>query len=143
MFTSSRQALTYLLSHPVNVVMTDIKMPEMDGIEFVRQLQKYPNIRIILFSSFQNYEYFRSAIKYRVSDYLLKPIKYEELMNCFAAVKKTLDEEKSIDPTLSEQPQSYYEKVIMTVKGLYRFQLSGSHAGESGASRQPQQQLSV
>ncbi len=62
-FTNGRQALNYLATHPVNVVMTDIRMPEMNGLEMIRELEKNEHLKIILFSSFQNYEYFRSAIK--------------------------------------------------------------------------------
>ncbi len=115
-FTNGRQALTYLITHSVNVVMTDIKMPEMDGIELIKELEKYSNIKIVLFSSFQNYEYFRSAIKYRVTDYLLKPIKYEELVHCFTEIKRELDNEKNVASIPVEQPQSYYDKVVAMVK---------------------------
>jgi len=114
-FTNGRQALNYLATHPVNVVMTDIRMPEMNGLEMIRELEKNEHLKIILFSSFQNYEYFRSAIKYRVTDYLLKPIKYDELLNCFMDVRKTLDSEKNTE-TVEEPPKGYYDKVVTTVK---------------------------
>lgn len=113
-FTGGEQALTYLNTHPVDVVMSDIQMPEMDGIEFLKRVGKYSKVKIVLFSSYQNYEYFRSAIKYQVTDYLLKPIKYEELINCFSEIKKTLDRETANLP--DEKPRGYYEKVVVTVK---------------------------
>jgi two-component system, response regulator YesN len=114
-FQGGRQALDYLSAHPVNVVMSDIKMTEIDGFTLIKEMEKYPKIKIVLFSSFQSYEYFRSAIKYQVADYLLKPIKYAELVNCFAEIKKSLDEEKSEEAPL-ETSRSYYDKVVITVK---------------------------
>lgn len=115
-FTNCKTALSYLSTHPVNVVLSDIRMPEMDGIEFTKYLGKYPKIKIVLFSSYQNYEYFRSAIKYQVTDYLLKPIKYEELINCFSEIKKSLDIEINQEASPDKKPKSYYEKVVQTVK---------------------------
>jgi len=115
MFTSAKQALEYLASNQVDVVMSDIKMPEMDGLAFVKALENYSNIKIVLFSSFQNYEYFRSAIKYRIFDYLLKPIKYDELVSCFTDIKRVLDKEQSRND-LAEAPQNYYDKVVAKAK---------------------------
>lgn len=114
-FTGGRQALAYLDAHPADVVMSDIRMPEMDGIEFIRRLEKFPRIKIVLFSSYQNYEYFRSAIKYQVADYLLKPIRYEELLNCFSELRKTLD--AATKPCAPEdKPRGYYEKIVAAVE---------------------------
>jgi two-component system response regulator YesN len=112
-FPSARQALVYLAANPVNVVMSDIKMPDMDGLELVKELGRYPDIKIVLFSSFQNYDYFRTAIKYKVSDYLLKPIKYEELVNCFSDIRNILDKHRP-EPSV-EKPRNYYDRVIEAV----------------------------
>lgn len=113
-FSKASQAIDFVQHHPVHVVMSDIKMPEMDGITLAKELSCFPNIKIVFFSSFQNYEYFRSAIKYHAVDYLLKPIKYEELVNCFTEIKNILDKERCKDGTL-EVSKGYYDKIIDTV----------------------------
>lgn len=114
-FSNGWRALDYLKDHPVHVVMSDIKMPEMDGFTLIRQMERYPKVKIVLFSSYQNYEYFRSAIKYQVADYLLKPIKYAELLNCFSDIRKSLDAEKSVQaPAVGSN--GYYDKVVSAVK---------------------------
>ncbi|MEE1334234.1 MAG: response regulator, partial [Erysipelotrichaceae bacterium] len=59
--------------HP-DIVMTDIKMPYMDGLELSRQLkQLYPNIRIIILSGFDEFEYAKEAVSLNAEEYLLKP----------------------------------------------------------------------
>ena len=73
-FSRPLKALEYVRQHKVDVLMSDIEMPEMNGLELCRQLQD-TDIKIVFISSHQNYEYFRYAIQYRVEDYLLKPIK--------------------------------------------------------------------
>lgn len=62
-FFSAKDALNYLREHPVDVVLSDIQMPDMTGLELCRELLSHEEIHTVLFSSYQNYEYFRSAIQ--------------------------------------------------------------------------------
>ncbi len=65
--------------HP-DLIISDIKMPKMDGIEFAQKvLEKYPDVKIIFLTAFSDFEYARSAVRIGVSDYLLKPFKDGEL----------------------------------------------------------------
>ena len=55
------------------MVMTDIKMPYMDGLELSRRLkERYPSIRIIIFSGFDEFEYAKEAIRIEVEEYIFK-----------------------------------------------------------------------
>lgn len=57
-----------------DIVITDIVMPEMDGIDLTAQIKKlYPNIHIIVLSSYDNFAYAKSSFKLGIADYLLKP----------------------------------------------------------------------
>ena len=59
----------------VDVVMTDIKMPYMDGLTLCRKLkEQYQKIKVIIFSGFDEFEYAREAIKIEAEEYILKPI---------------------------------------------------------------------
>lgn len=69
-FTSAA-ALEYLRTEHVAVVLSDIQMPNMTGLDLCKALQCAQGTRVVLFSSYQNYEYFRSVIQYNVADYLL------------------------------------------------------------------------
>jgi two-component system response regulator YesN len=111
-FTSARAALKYLEQERADVVMTDISMPDMDGLELTEQLKKYPDLIVVLFSSYHDYEYMRSAIKLEIMDYLLKPINYEDLLVCFENIKETLDSRMAVE---EEKPLSYYEEIISRV----------------------------
>lgn len=66
-FTSAAAALEFLRNE--HVVLSDIQMPNMTGIDLCKALQQEEGVRVFLFSSYQNYEYFRSAIQYNVADY--------------------------------------------------------------------------
>lgn len=77
-----------------DVVLTDIRMPYMDGLTLAKRIrQKYPSIRILIFSGYDDFEYAQQAIKLNVTEYILKPVNMEELSEILARVKENLDEE--------------------------------------------------
>lgn len=72
---NGRRALEYLEHSEVDIVFSDIKMPVMDGLELARILQeRYPDVMMIIVSGFSDFEFARHAIRYGVSNYLLKPV---------------------------------------------------------------------
>ena len=91
-----------------DIVMTDIKMPYMDGMELSRNLkQLYPNIRIIIFSGFDEFEYAKEAIRLEAEEYILKPIDSDELRAVFTRVHEALD--RDIDEKLNvAKLENYY-----------------------------------
>ncbi len=119
-FTSAREALDYLETEPVDVVLSDIQMPDMTGLELCRKLLEKENVQVVLFSGYQNYEYLRSAIQMGVADYLLKPLTYHALTETFTSLKKKLDESSPPEP---EKPQNYYDNLIKEVDGYIRSHL--------------------
>ena len=83
------------------IVFMDIQMPYMDGLELSRQLkQLYPNIRIIILSGFDEFEYAKEAVSLNAEEYLLKPIDAIQLQQVFTRIKNALDKEK-LDQALS------------------------------------------
>ncbi len=77
-----------------DVVMTDIRMPYMDGLTLAAKIrQKYPSIKILIFSGFDDFEYAQQAIKLKVTEYILKPVNVEELTEILNRVRESLDEE--------------------------------------------------
>lgn len=77
-----------------DIVMTDIKMPYMDGLELCRRLKEISRtIRVIIFSGFDEFEYAREAIKMEAAEYLLKPVNASELRAVFERIREGLDRE--------------------------------------------------
>lgn len=96
-FTNGRDALSYINSgRVVDVVMTDIQMPVMSGIELAQSLEN-EDIIVIFFSAFQDFEYARAAIIHHVTDYLIKPMKYDAMSDCFERIRGVLDERRQDD----------------------------------------------
>ncbi|RCX22632.1 AraC family two component transcriptional regulator [Fontibacillus phaseoli] len=76
-----REALRLLEEHEVDVVLSDIRMEGMDGLQLAERLkERFPEVRVVMISGYEDFEYARQAIRLGVSDYLLKPVEIEELI---------------------------------------------------------------
>lgn len=91
---NGEEALEMIEQLEPDMVMTDIRMPYMDGLTLSAKIrQKYPSIKIIIFSGFDDFEYAQQAIKLNVTEYILKPVNVEELTEILTRVHENLEEE--------------------------------------------------
>lgn len=92
--SNGKEAIKKLEAHPVDLVITDVKMPLIDGIELSKYIyDNYPDTLVIILSGYAEFEYAQSAMRYHVSEYLLKPVSKDNLI---AAVQNTLKQKKSV-----------------------------------------------
>ena len=93
--TNGVKALELIEKLQPDVVLTDIKMPYMDGLELARRVRAdYPNIYIMLCTGFDEFEYAKEAVHLEIKEYMLKPINAVELSECLTRLKDTLDKER-------------------------------------------------
>lgn len=79
---NGEKALQMISDLEVDIVITDVKMPIMDGLELVIQLRKmYSPVYVIMISGYEEFNYVKHAIRYGVKDYLLKPVNVNELLD--------------------------------------------------------------
>ncbi|MCT1902375.1 response regulator [Oceanobacillus sojae] len=89
-------ALAKLEEEKVDLVMTDIRMPIMDGIELARHCrEKYPHVKVIVLSGYSDFEYVKSLMKKGVRDYLLKPVDPDELAEVLRQMKEEIDQDRT------------------------------------------------
>ena len=87
-------ALDILMNRQVDLLVTDIKMPIMDGIELIKRIHELKiRIKIIVLSGFDEYKYVRESLKFGAVDYLLKPVQKDVLLQLIDKVKEDLAEE--------------------------------------------------
>jgi len=102
-----------------DVVLTDIKMPFMDGLELCRRLkQSLPAAKLVVFSGFDDFEYARRAIGMNVSEYILKPINAPELMEVLNKLKGQLDEQR-LERRDMESLRRRYEESLPILRELF------------------------
>lgn len=97
--------------HP-DVVMTDINMPFMNGLQFSKQLKaELPDTKFVILSGYDEFEYAKEAIELSVEEYILKPVNSDELYQLFSRLKVRLDDESEKRRNL-ENLQRYYQESI-------------------------------
>ncbi|BFH62403.1 response regulator [Paenibacillus azoreducens] len=110
---NGRKALEYLQQHAVDILFTDVRMPQMDGLQLTRQvLQLHPKTKVIIFSGYAEFEYAKTAITLGVSDYLLKPVNVEAFEATISKVIGELTQQQQQDET-SQMTRAYVKKHIL------------------------------
>ncbi|CAI3607295.1 response regulator [Clostridium neonatale] len=93
---NAEQGLELLEKLKPDIIFTDICMPSINGIEFSRRImEKYPRIKIIIVTGYDDFEYARSSIKLGISDFILKPINSSELMKTLTKLRSIISSEKN------------------------------------------------
>ena len=99
-FTSAEDALFWLEDNSADLIITDIKMGKVSGIDMIEMLVENGFIgKFMIISAYDEFEYAKKAVKFGVSDYLLKPIDFAELGETLDSIAKKLEREKDVRNT--------------------------------------------
>ncbi len=101
---NGNEAIEKLGNSDINLVIVDIRMPQMDGLEFIRYVRENikSKIKFIVLSGYSDFDYAKQAIRHNVSDYLLKPLQASELIAALEKVKDKFLEEESNEQIVHE-----------------------------------------
>ena len=117
------EAMDAIEKNNPDLIMTDIRMPFMDGLELAEFVQKnYPMIKIVFLTGFDDFNYARKAIDLSVMDYLLKPITAEELKKSLIRIRQRLDDQLAERRDIS-QLKEYYEQSAPQLRSGFLTQL--------------------
>jgi len=95
---NGKQALQIIMEQDVDILLTDIRMPEMSGLELIGTIrERQLGIECILLTGYADFEYAKQAIELQAVNYLLKPVRDEELLPSIRAIAARLDERRSAD----------------------------------------------
>lgn len=109
-----------------DVVMTDIKMPYMDGMELShRIMEKYPDTKILLLTGFDEFEYAKEAIRLEIEEYILKPVNSDELSAVFGRLRDKLDQEIRDKQNLETLKNYYLESLPFLQTNFYTMLVEG------------------
>ena len=119
-------ALPQLLEKRPDILLTDIKMPFMDGLELCRILtDRLPAARFVVFSGFDAFEYAKQAIQMNVVEYILKPINADELSAVLRRLKDQLDRERAERRNVELLRSRYMENLPILRELFYANLLDG------------------
>ncbi len=110
-----------------DVVMTDIRMPYMDGMELAGNIKdKYPETKLLIFTGFDEFEYAKEAIHLEVEEYILKPVNSMELAEIFRRLRGKLDREKSERQNVASLEQYYMDSLPLLQANFFTALIEGT-----------------
>lgn len=116
-FSNGADAWEHINVHPPQVVITDISMPIMDGIELIKKINESKKfIHCVILTGYADFTYAQSAVRYGVSDYLLKPVNSKELHQTLNKIEmEILADNKDMIQAVQENTYSP-EEIVTLVK---------------------------
>lgn len=109
-FQNGLDVLEFLENHDADIVFTDIRMPFMDGIELMHKIkEKYPYIKLVIISGYDDFQYAKEALIHGVLDYILKPINAREMSEVLQKVKDKMDTELEEKQSIQKLRKLYLE----------------------------------
>lgn len=107
------EALKRLQETPVDIMLTDIKMPQMDGIELIGKIRERDSqIPIAIFSGYGEFDYAQKAIRYGVRNYILKPVKPQEFEDTIRRILRELEQRETDEARKKESSQYMYRHYL-------------------------------
>lgn len=120
------EALELVRTVKPDILLTDIKMPKMDGIQLSKILrEELPELKIIFITGYSDLNYIKSAFKYDVIDYILKPVDIEELESVVSKIVETCQLEKNMKQKRIELEDKIKQSMPLLQEKFFRLLISG------------------
>ena len=124
--TNGVKALEMTEEFQPDVIMTDIKMPYMDGIELASHVKaRFSQTKILFFTGFDEFEYAKEAVHLEVEEYILKPVNSVELTEIFTKLKRKLDQEINEKRNVETLQKCYMESLPLLQANFYSSLIEG------------------
>lgn len=124
-------ALDYVREHPVDIVISDVNMPDKTGLEMIQEMKDLlPDAYYILLSGYQEFDYVKKAMNLSVVDYLVKPVDKVELGHLLEKIVTQLREKVQEPEILSQQLDEEAFKTYLTQKENWWIGLSKEKQGD-------------
>lgn len=131
------EAVRQIQKEKPDVVLSDIRMPEMDGVELMEYLHRtFPEIKVLILSGFNDFAYLQTAIRNQVVEYLLKPTDVDEFEATFRRMKALLDQEARERQALEAMEQTAQEGKALQKQRYYNALIQGYGYDEAEAEQE-------
>lgn len=133
------EALDLYFKFLPNIILTDLKMPKLSGLNLIEKIRKFDNkTPIIVLSAVDEIDYLKECIRLNVDTYLKKPIKFEELFNAIDTIKKSLkiiNQNELLINRLKKDKRKYKELMTLSSESIYITDLDANIIEYSVASQ--------
>ncbi len=128
---NGRDALDLIEENIPDAVITDITMPIMDGLKLSSVISEcYPTVKTVIITGFDEFKFAQQAIRYGVTDYILKPVLPQDITDLMAKLKKIIEDEASHKEDINRL-RSHYIRSIPIIKDKFLTQLVTSNLSKA------------
>lgn len=104
---NGQEAFEQYNNHKIDLIVTDIEMPIMNGLDYIKQLRdSSESTEIVILTAYEEFEYAKTALQNHVTNYILKPIDEEQIINTLRVVKENLEKKKTYQEFLKSSNQT-------------------------------------
>ena len=122
------EALELCRRHEPDILLTDIMMPGLSGLELIKELRTLqPNLRIVIISGYSDFEYAKTAMKYGITDYLLKPVDENELFQVLDRIRTELYEQARLIREEEAEKEQYKKALPVMYEAFLNQLISHNH----------------
>jgi len=117
-FKKPRLAIEYISQNHIDLLISDIRMPDLTGIEVLHELKRrrITDTRVMMLSGYAEFTYALEALRFGVKDYLLKPVDRQLLLDTLISMKEDLDKFYNVADLADSHPEGYYQAIVDNVK---------------------------
>ena len=117
MAANGKEAIAFLEQEEVDLIIADIRMPEMTGLELLETIkrEKLSNAYFVILSGYADFEYARRAMQNECTEYLLKPIDREMLLKLLEKVYTMRSQDRELDKKRKEQEKAYFSRNVIAL----------------------------
>lgn len=122
-----QDALDHIPSCKPDVILSDIRMPRVDGLELSRIVQQdHPNIKVVLLTGYQDFAYAQLAIRYQVTDYLLKPVSPQKLLEAVGEIVSEFEHSQKVSNYVNQLEKGANQTDLLKEQLFYYKLLDGA-----------------
>ena len=137
-FENGLKALQYVRENAVDVILTDVRMPVMDGLEMLERMRmENMEAYVVILSAYRDFDYAQKAIELGVSNYIVKSTKYDELVEVFRHIHDSLENGRAgieINPQIAPMDDEVMDKLKVFIRqniGAVTLQSAAEHVNYS------------
>ena len=115
--SNGKEALDYINANQVDLVIADIKMPVMSGLELLKTARSEGKhtLYFVILSGFADFNYAQEALRYGCAEYILKPVEKDQLISILRKVSDLNRERTNLDLDMAKKERAYMDRTLMSI----------------------------